>query len=603
MSESPTPDAVTPDLASIDLAAISAGDPDHAIQLAPRIWWVGHQQVDDPFQCHAYLIEQGDQSVLIDPGGARTFSHTLRKIEEIIPFSSIKYFLCQHQDPDITASLPAIEKICRPDAEVVTHWRVQMLIKHYGVDLKVHLIEEGAWELKLQDRTLRFIFTPYAHFPGAFCTFDPVTGILFSSDLFGGLTKEFALLAQDESYFEAMRPFHEHYIPTREILQFAIDEIRPYPVTLVAPQHGSIIPPHLVRQLMDRLYTLDCGLYLLSSTNTDIERLSRLNESLRAIVQAVTMTRDFKDIVSRLLDITRQWLPVQRLEFFSRLDGDDVLHLAPESHYRGMHGSLPGGLDVGLGGSWREWLDSPEGRVGYLLQVEGGTRRLLIPLTSGAQTVDGLAMMTMDDSPDNMDEMRQLVHQLAEPLGVALEREGILRDLEEKREAIYQRSIRDPLTQLYTRIYMQDAVGRMCRLQDRGQGQVVTVALLDIDHFKSVNDTFGHNMGDTVLQDVSRTLMEETRGEVDIAVRLGGEELIVFAPGLSADDLHAFAERMRLAIAALTFPEPMHERQITVSIGTAFRRAGEALKEVIQRADEALYKAKTTGRNQTCTGG
>ncbi|MDQ6979215.1 MAG: hypothetical protein Q9M09_03425 [Mariprofundaceae bacterium] len=59
-------------------------DHNHAVELAPRIWWVGHVQEDDPFQCHVYLIEQGEHSVLIDPGSKLTFAHTLRKIEEVI---------------------------------------------------------------------------------------------------------------------------------------------------------------------------------------------------------------------------------------------------------------------------------------------------------------------------------------------------------------------------------------------------------------------------------------------------------------------------------------------------------------------------------------
>ena len=71
----------------------------HAIEIADRFWWVGHAQVDVIFQCHVYLIEQGDQSVLLDPGSVPTFRHTLRKIEEIIPFNHIRYFICPHQDP------------------------------------------------------------------------------------------------------------------------------------------------------------------------------------------------------------------------------------------------------------------------------------------------------------------------------------------------------------------------------------------------------------------------------------------------------------------------------------------------------------------------
>ena len=67
------------------------------VQIADRIWWVGHVLPDDPFQCHVYLIENGDQSVLVDPGSMLTFKHTLAKIEQIMPFSQIRYFICHHQ--------------------------------------------------------------------------------------------------------------------------------------------------------------------------------------------------------------------------------------------------------------------------------------------------------------------------------------------------------------------------------------------------------------------------------------------------------------------------------------------------------------------------
>lgn len=73
------------------------------VEIAERVWWVGHVQADDPFQCHVYLIEQGEQSVLIDPGSRLTFRHTLRKIESIIPFGFICYF-----------SLRGCEKITEP---------------------------------------------------------------------------------------------------------------------------------------------------------------------------------------------------------------------------------------------------------------------------------------------------------------------------------------------------------------------------------------------------------------------------------------------------------------------------------------------------------
>ncbi|MBL8250432.1 MAG: diguanylate cyclase, partial [Candidatus Competibacter sp.] len=132
---------------------IERADTDHAVEIADRIWWVGHRLKNDVFQCHVYLIEQGDQSVLLDPGSVLTFRQTLRKIEEVTPFSNIRYFVCHHQDPDITGALPLIDQLIdREDAVLVTHWRAQMLIKHYGIRLPFWLVDANEWKLALPDR-------------------------------------------------------------------------------------------------------------------------------------------------------------------------------------------------------------------------------------------------------------------------------------------------------------------------------------------------------------------------------------------------------------------------------------------------------------------
>ena len=211
--------------------------------------------------------------------------------------------------------------IDRPDAVLVTHWRTQALLKHYGLKLPFWLVDEHDWRLQLDDRELRFIFTPYAHFPGAIATFDPATGVCFSSDLFGGFTEHPALVAADESHFEALRPFHEHYMPSRDILDYALSQIERYPVKIIAPQHGSVIPERLVPFMIDKLRHLDCGIYLFARENTDFVRLSRLNRTLREITQTMLLYRDFRDIADQLFQIVQRSLPTDRIDYFALIKG------------------------------------------------------------------------------------------------------------------------------------------------------------------------------------------------------------------------------------------------------------------------------------------
>ena len=145
--------------------------------------------------------------------------------------------------------------------------------------------------------------------------------------------------------------------------------------------------------------------------------------------------------------------------------------------------------------------------------------------------------------------------------------------------------------------YMQEVVQRLFDIQDRSPGNWLGVLMLDIDHFKLINDGYGHNQGDVVLRRVAAEVLEAVRGS-DIAVRLGGEEFAIFVVGDAVSRITPFAERLRARIAVIRFEAPMVERTVTVSIGVATRQPGETLLDLIQRADTALYEAKNSGRNR-----
>ncbi|WP_052315020.1 diguanylate cyclase [Thiocystis violascens] len=595
-----------------ELTHLDQADTAHALEIAPRVWWVGHVLDDDVFQCHVYLIEQGDQSVLFDPGSRLTFPGTLRKIEEVIPFTRIRYFVCHHQDPDITAALPLIDEMTdRPDAVIVTHWRAEALLKHYGLKMPFWLVDQHDWRLPLDDRELRFVFTPYAHFPGAFCTFDPSTGVLFSSDLYGGFTARPTLVAQDESHFEALRPFHEHYMPSRDILNYALSRIEQYPVKIIAAQHGSIIPERLVSYMTDKLKHLDCGIYLFAQGNTDIQRLSHLNETLREITQTMLLYRDFRDIADRLFHVVSRNLPVEKIDYYARLEDGTLLTLSHETRFSGVVGDAPAEVLAILGMTRPEWemahasmdpdLHGHTLHTGFFCSRHTEDDELVVtmPLFSPQrERIEAAALIYLQRENDVTPEQEQVIQQIAMPLQVALEREMIYRSIDSKRKEAYQRSIRDPLTGLFTRVYMQDVMERQCSLQDRDENALVSALMIDVDHFKTVNDTYGHPAGDEVLKQVA-TVMRQAVRDTDIPVRFGGEEFILFLVGTTPTDAGRSAERIRSAIETHAFevnqdaPIPL-----TVSLGLAFRDPFEPLDSLILRADEALYRAKLAGRNR-----
>jgi two-component system cell cycle response regulator len=157
----------------------------------------------------------------------------------------------------------------------------------------------------------------------------------------------------------------------------------------------------------------------------------------------------------------------------------------------------------------------------------------------------------------------------------------------------------DSLTGLMNRRAFVAATHREGDRCDR-TGAALSVLLLDVDHFKQINDRQGHASGDAVLAALGELLPLQAR-PYDITARWGGEEFVLALPNASEIDACGVAERIRRAVESASIPaangDPM---SVTVSIGVAHRRAGEALDSVVDRADRAMYAAKTSGRNRVC---
>ncbi|UGS40366.1 GGDEF domain-containing protein [Pseudocitrobacter corydidari] len=162
----------------------------------------------------------------------------------------------------------------------------------------------------------------------------------------------------------------------------------------------------------------------------------------------------------------------------------------------------------------------------------------------------------------------------------------------------YQNSIRDPLTQLFNRSYFYDTFTAL--MPKVATGQPISVIVSDLDHFKRINDKYGHLQGDKVIQFVSKVLQDSVR-QNDVAARIGGEEFALLLVGASSDVAEGIAERIRVAIASQDaessqsqLPEP-----ITISMGVfTATDLTVNVEECVRRADEAMYRAKEAGRNR-----
>lgn len=168
--------------------------------------------------------------------------------------------------------------------------------------------------------------------------------------------------------------------------------------------------------------------------------------------------------------------------------------------------------------------------------------------------------------------------------------------LEEAQQQLKTEAMQDPLTGLLNRRGLQDALSN-CLAYLRRHQKPLPMLMLDLDHFKKINDLYGHDVGDQVLVKVAG-LIKQTLRQSDVVARLGGEEFVILLPMATEEQAWQTAERLRQQIAALHFPQPVtaHYRQ-TVSVGLSMQTADYDIDQQLQQADQALYQAKQAGRD------
>jgi diguanylate cyclase (GGDEF)-like protein/PAS domain S-box-containing protein len=341
----------------------------------------------------------------------------------------------------------------------------------------------------------------------------------------------------------------------------------------------------------------------------DIDGRKRAVDALRQSIEDLEQRNRDMSLLSLMGDLLQVCLS---LEEAYRVIGDRLPSLFP-----GCHGGLFTRADdsdlVELSVSWNEPVYSKtifsleecwatrRGQTHHVdrdcshlfcdhIRSDNLARSFCVPMTSQGQ-IGGLLYLNTEDKNYLNEAKRQFARTVAEQLSLAL---GNLR----LRESLQKQSVRDSLTDLYNYRYMQDALEREVQLARR-KGHPIGVMMLDVDYFRDFNNTYGHDAGNVVLQEVGRLLRSSVRS-VDIACRYGGEEFLLILPEISPENLLDRAEQIRTGIQELrlTFQD-RRLPAITVSIGVAdFPRHGRTTEELIRSADTALFRAKASGRDR-----
>lgn len=224
-----------------------------------------------------------------------------------------------------------------------------------------------------------------------------------------------------------------------------------------------------------------------------------------------------------------------------------------------------------------------------VLADDGTCRHFKLQSASNKTAADTFLLLMQDIS-----EQENLIEVLKKQTDELQQR---LTAIEQLKNRIREQSIRDPLTNLYNRRFLNEFMERELALARRNQ-KPLAVVMLDLDHFKQLNDQFGHQTGDMVIEMVAKHLLRQSR-RTDVLFRYGGEEFLVILPNTNAIQAQHLAENWRVHVEQAQIFAKHQAINITLSAGiSVYPEHGTTTFNLIQAADEALYQAKAAGRNQ-----
>jgi len=237
---------------------------DRPVKVAEGIFWVGFRDNHTNLFCNPYLIVEEEQAVLIDAGSRSDFAVVMMKILQTgIDPGQIVALVYQHYDPDLCGSMGNFIDMCdNPGLRLFSEQSNKLFLSYYIHRDRYPLlssINDHDFKFTFNNRSLRFIPTPYAHSQGSFVTYDEKTRTLFTGDLFGSFSTQWDLFIQLEEEcltctdydncpngrascpFPAMIEFHQSVMPCKKALRHAIHQIKALDADVIAPQHGSVL--------------------------------------------------------------------------------------------------------------------------------------------------------------------------------------------------------------------------------------------------------------------------------------------------------------------------------------------------------------------------
>lgn len=338
--------------------------------------------------------------------------------------------------------------------------------------------------------------------------------------------------------------------------------------------------------------------------------------SLAEVFSAVNSTIDLEEVLCLIAEKTVSLCGVSRCSIFLLDDTEGKFELVmsqmstdADEYEKTPPGVFKGRADLGIEtidrvSFFKEMLKNRRSSVlsgdrGFdpllkrWLECFGSASLLALPLISEDKVMGMMTLDYLQEDKGFTEEQKRLADTIAGQASPAIKNAKLYRKVQILANT-------DSLTGLYNNRYFYESLGRELKRSAR-YGHLLSLVMIDIDHFKKYNDSFGHLQGDIALKEIARTLINNLRSS-DIAARYGGEEMVIILPETSKEGAVDAAQRIKRDIQEHPFPGSRgKEVRITVSLGVSiYPDDADSVKELIRKADQALYQAKREGRNRVC---
>lgn len=487
------------------------------LKITDDIYHVGDATTHNGLDCNAYLIIDGDEVVLFDPGSRIEFDQVVQNIEQVVSLDKITYIVAHHQDPDVCSNIPMFEDLGL-EFKVITSWRTMTLIQYYGIQSDYYLLEENAYSLVLKSgRELNFIQTPYLHFPGAFVTYDVMSKSLFSSDLFGAFSYNRTTYA-DESYMEKMRIFHEHYMPSNSALRVVMNVFLSYEIDRIMPQHGSIINAD-VKRYIHTLRTLECG-----------SLLSPLKKNLKMSGGYLTIFNDVLMLFYSLYDYDEVTDVFSHIKSFTFNNNYEI------SDYEGNPDMI-----------WHKIFEVIKAKKGILWLVVSEPHIRNLCLTYDIDLPEAMSSLLQSAQMENRRLMR------------------MTEELEQRVKAVNEKLIKCPITGLYNERFLTSLL--IEELAQEDWRDIGAVATLSIDKFSEYKMTYGKEEEEHVLINIAY-ILKENFGQNSV-FKMDTTDFGLYLKGQEKNEIIDQLESLRKRLSE----SQIFLGDLTVSIGLVFAKA------------------------------